>query len=96
MRPSLRSDLAKRTKFAILLNKNTIDAISCQEAEKKINKTKLKTPINRHYTTTECFLKKIYLNLGSDPEKGGEKTEKNFLDKLHKSGLQLKVFMSIS
>lgn len=58
MRPSLRSDLAKRTKFAILLNKNTIDAISCQEAEKKINKTKLKTPINRHCTTTECFLKK--------------------------------------
>lgn len=58
MRPSLRSDLAKRTKFAILLNKNTIDAISCQEAEKKINKTKLKTPINRHCTTTECLSKK--------------------------------------
>lgn len=42
------------------------------------------------------LFKKIYLNLGSDPEKGGEKTEKIFLDKLHKSGLQLKVFMSIS
>ena len=37
-----------------------------------------------------------YLNLGSDPEKGGKKTEKKFLNKLHKSGLQLKVFMSIS
>lgn len=40
MRPSLRSDLAKRTKFAILLNKNTIDAISCQEAEKKNKQNK--------------------------------------------------------
>ena len=33
MRPSLRSDLAKRTKFAILLNRNTIEATSCHEAE---------------------------------------------------------------
>jgi len=38
MRPSLRSDLAKRTKFAILLNIKTMEATSCHDAVEEKNK----------------------------------------------------------
>lgn len=64
MRPSLKSDLAKRTKFAILLNINTIATTSCHDTKKqKTKKERSETTAQKlalkfklkEYQSTICF-----------------------------------------